>query len=831
MKKTIRILLCVMFAAILSAACVGCGESGPKSFEIVGAKNLSFVQGTVTDEILLEGVSVVFDDETTAAVTLVKGEGDDLNQPGSYEISYKYEEKSVKVRVLVYGDIVFSYGDDVLGTTKAIGYREAFASSNFTSSVKAKDSFGTPLTVTVKDGSQEFNQKPGDYVVTYTAKDAMNQEKELTVTYTVTNDKNLTAENATVNYQDESVSVVIGLDGVTDAFLMENGAIVNPDNYTLTETSLTMSASYFLNKAVGDVNFALCSEYGVTDFKVTVADNGTPVFNLDEIKENAQVKAGDNVLVSLPKKEIPLHSDYTYDCTLTAQGTDYKAEVTADGIKLTKTDGTALKIGSYTLTVKATNGEKSDTKSVVVRVYDEEKEVPMAFTVAAGGGREYADYETEDRNVKRYRLYDLSIQYVVDYGRLQYSLSDLTTYKGLRMDIMYNDSSAKSGELAGISLLSARYASGAAYLSVTYTDKNGSVVAASELKIGEWYSVYISFSKVADAGSMYIYPTYGKNETVDMYIANTFFVKAVEGETELFLQASDGSAVTFGQTGTDDEGNAIYTYAATEGFTIDSWKIGYTLPDLTRYNYLAFEYRVREHAENKLYNIVSYGQGDLFTYFDANGNIIDKSTLQIGVWYTVYVDVSSNVSASNTWLYVAGTSSTKAVKIDFKNIRYDKKGVIYGEGEQGVTFASEGNAAGKFAKKLSDDGNIIRSYSSDGTSAWTGRMWFNYSSTDYKQFVVKYKVTECSDLGDSTTFNNIAWQIESKADNIKYYDESGNEVSPAKLEVGKVYTLVADLSSWTKTGNKTVYPTFGRGVAVSFDILEAYLDTAPVVSE
>lgn len=92
-------------------------------------------------------------------------------------------------------------------------------------------------------------------------------------------------------------------------------------------------------------------------------------------------------------------------------------------------------------------------------------------------------------------------------------------------------------------------------------------------------------------------------------------------------------------------------------------------------------------------------------------------------------------------------------------------------------------------------------------------------------------MTECSGLGDDMTFNNIAWQIESKADNIKYYDESGNEVSPAKLEVGKVYTLVADLSSWTETGNKTVYPTFGRNVAVSFDILEAYLDTAPVVSE
>lgn len=266
MKKSLFIILA--FAVIFALTLLGCANPD-SDFEIKGAKDLHLAIGESADA-LLDGVEVVFSDGAESVIPNVSSV--DLSTAGQKDLTYSYGNKSVSVKVYVYGPIQATYGEGALQDSVNIPYSVALSSNDFTSGISFKDSFGKELTFQKQSGSDGFNRKSGEFRVTYQATDNANQTLTKTVTYNVSNDKNITVSPSSAYSSDSGIFLTANMDGVENAWLEDGNGKVNPNYYEIMDDRIYIDGAYFKNFPSGAKSLGVYSSLGQKDFNLNIKE-------------------------------------------------------------------------------------------------------------------------------------------------------------------------------------------------------------------------------------------------------------------------------------------------------------------------------------------------------------------------------------------------------------------------------------------------------------------------------------------------------------------------------------------------------------------------------
>lgn len=226
------------------------------------------------------------------------------------------------------------------GATLTCGYKEAKENASFSGLVKAFDTFGEELEVTLKGGSEAFDGSYGQFDVTYQTKDLLNNEAEIVVKVKVTEDElTPTAENI--------------------SFDLADGTVVR-----------------------------LETEHGYCEFTVSIKEEKPFNFTLSGMNNYMFRMAEDAVINKLPA--VKGHQDFALSYKVCREnGSDvnsYRIDVSEQGIAVTQADGSKLTRGRYALTVSAAKGERKEEKTVVFSVLDDKE----YYKVFASGDNEQA---------------------------------------------------------------------------------------------------------------------------------------------------------------------------------------------------------------------------------------------------------------------------------------------------------------------------------------------------------------------------------------------------------------------------------------------------------
>ena len=227
-KKRISLVLCLVALMVVGALCLSaCTEEttrGTVTFQ--GVEEIHAPVGTVTEESLLAGVTATDASGKSKDVTVDLGDAD-LSKPGRYLITYKAGDNVKREAVYLYGDISFQVNGQALeGDKLEIDFATAITSLHFAKIVTATDSFGSEIVATLVEGDK-FDYAVGEYTAKYTATDKAGQTKEITITYNVTSDIEMTVQSGvSVKYEQESVTFKVDFDGEKDVWLMANGGLV-----------------------------------------------------------------------------------------------------------------------------------------------------------------------------------------------------------------------------------------------------------------------------------------------------------------------------------------------------------------------------------------------------------------------------------------------------------------------------------------------------------------------------------------------------------------------------------------------------------------------------
>lgn len=306
--KVVAALLCCISLCLFGGCSDGCGQStgNAVSAEIVGVKELKFKAGEATDENILKDVKAVLSDGRETKPALNKN-GATLSEAGRYEISYEYNGVSVNGVVYVYDVPKVYYEGQVLSDdTVSLTYIQAALSYDFTKNITIKDSFGVDLKV--NRGGDEFKNKAGEYTVTYTATDEVGNACEKSIKYVV-----IGGDEPAINDYSYVVSmnecfVPWDLKNNTRITAYMDGDIINPLNYVVGKEGLKFDTEYILSVGVGEKTVVIETENGSTEFKLTITDEGNPVFAFDVNSEYIYGGIG----IPEPQRLIPSHGEYEY---------------------------------------------------------------------------------------------------------------------------------------------------------------------------------------------------------------------------------------------------------------------------------------------------------------------------------------------------------------------------------------------------------------------------------------------------------------------------------------------------------------------------------------
>ena len=291
-NKKKLILIAAIAAVVIAAAVIGVlsfvlpGAKGQaKKAIFTGVEDIHALPGTVTEQMLLEGVTATDLDGEPQEVT-VDTNGADFSQPGMYTIFYKCLGASKQRSVYIHGPIQFKYNDEpITDTNLTVNFAAALTAQNFSKGVGAMDSFGYDLKVEKLDTSDLFDYKTGVYVAQYSVQDAAGQTAEIELTYTVISDLNMAVESdVSVYYSEDWVTFDIDLDGETEVWLMSGRDLIKSEYFTYTEDELTVYAEVYRAMDVGENTLLLCAINGSTEFTLEVLDSGTPVFTFDSLR-------------------------------------------------------------------------------------------------------------------------------------------------------------------------------------------------------------------------------------------------------------------------------------------------------------------------------------------------------------------------------------------------------------------------------------------------------------------------------------------------------------------------------------------------------------------
>ena len=546
-NKKKLILIAAIAAVVIAAAVIGVlsfvlpGAKGQaKKAIFTGVEDIHALPGTVTEQMLLEGVTATDLDGKPQEVT-VDTNGADFSQPGMYTIFYKCLGASKQRSVYIHGPIQFKYNDEpITDTNLTVNFAAALTAQNFSKGVGAMDSFGYDLKVEKLDTSDLFDYKTGVYVAQYSVQDAAGQTAEIELTYTVISDLNMAVESdVSVYYSEDWVTFDIDLDGETEVWLMSGRDLIKSEYFTYTEDELTVYAEVYRAMDVGENTLLLCAINGSTEFTLEVLDSGTPVFTFDSLRKG-HIFEGDVAAFDKPQPAIKGH-EYTYEYRVVRDAATYKTEdrwlsykATEDGstVIFTTTDGDKLPDGKYNVTVTATNvnnKSKKATKTFSFRVYKDRIEVEgiVPSVDAQGATLTFMDmsrlgygfgynYVAHDQTSWKNRISFPG----VNAGKYSYITFDFYVYENY-------EASEKDGPLYKVNgygktrIPFSTATSGEESPEIMFFDKAGNIKRADELMMNTWYTVRLDVVDLQKAKSTLWYYFGTNNQYMSsMYITD-----------------------------------------------------------------------------------------------------------------------------------------------------------------------------------------------------------------------------------------------------------------------------------------------------------------------
>lgn len=851
MKIKTRIVLGLATAtvALLGAACT-------TSASISGVEIYRFKEGEATDELLLENVSAVNSKGESVKPTLNK-EGVDYNKAGAYDISFSYGISEIYTKLYVYGMPTLYYaGEELTTDTLTISYRQANESYDFYRNITVLDSFGESLAVTVSENSAEYDGGVGEYVVNYSATDCVGNFMTRAITYTVTMENAPIISNTEFVLGKDSPAIDVDWKNVREAYVYYDGELLGGDFYTITSNTLEFNEQYLVDLSVGTHAFRVKTVEGVTDFTLTILDEGYPVYEMNSLK--AEYALG-TAIASEPTPLIASHEAYTYSYTLkTLEGEVCEVRDEFGELYFLDGRGEHASKGSYKLKV---TGVSADGMKQTERYYYFDIVEPKLIATASST----LQLETLDESVygvsKAYHF----IKPEVDgwSGRLEAYVTG-GIYEFFSFDIYVNDVSTKHNGYIG-----RQAEEGEGYTtpsfsvaiscdgSVTYDnirriyDKTtGETVKEYEMKLGHWYTIEANMARQSKDGTFYFYvQPYDSKQlvSIDAYIANVNFqpysVNLTNSLWTVYNPASGNVTLT---KSVDENGKSVLTYKSNansewdgrvqlSNYMLEKYQKNYNHVTETEKYELTFEMRFvsapttmqfwlmneNGYLTNADPTLARLQASNIARVYDKGWLLSDVS--EQGEWYTVYIDIEKL-----GWLGIRnGTELGMQMgviegEVQFRNVGFCLKSNI--KNLTAEMFTKVSSNASLTSKLEGTENTTVTTYSTKATNTWDSRVQFTSGFfKEYQKYVALCSDTEKYALTFQMRFTSTPaeiqfWEIKTSGGlNTNYVPTLKGYISSGKVTVtgGKVisagtdmvqnewYTVSFDLSKMNVLGQGT----------------------------
>ena len=336
-------------------------------------------------------------------------------------------------------------------------------------------------------------------------------------------------------------------------------------------------------------------------------------------------------------------------------------------------------------------------------------------------------------------------------------------------------------------------------MALTIKDQNGAVVAATEMQLGQWYTI----SWISDGSSTYNLLSFDGNG-----VAGDYLLKNIEVHSAPALKFNARKANALSTYASIGEDGVEYTYKATTTLTAaaETNTMSISLPAGNRGMHFQIRFNdvTMDNGGNGV-NVIAHcfsNNGVINAiWYDENGQV--ATTKETGKWYTVVI-YGENSSDKGFWMYLATTSGAGVTSLDvtIKNVEVNNS-----------VLTTDANAT---LTVNNDAGDLAYIYRTKATNVADNRklQFRNAGGMTTLTYKIKFNKSQWSGAeGDLCYFRHMSgssWLYPTLT------DENGNVVEQANRQVGVWYTATLTVPEGLA---KTVYGfTYGTGSQNDVDV-------------
>ena len=336
-------------------------------------------------------------------------------------------------------------------------------------------------------------------------------------------------------------------------------------------------------------------------------------------------------------------------------------------------------------------------------------------------------------------------------------------------------------------------------MALTIKDQNGAVVAATEMQLGQWYTI----SWISDGSSTYNLLSFDGNG-----VAGDYLLKNIEVHSAPALKFNARKANALSTYASIGEDGVEYTYKATTTLTAaaETNTMSISLPAGNRGMHFQIRFNdvTMDNGGNGV-NVIAHcfsNNGVINAiWYDENGQV--ATTKETGKWYTVVI-YGENSSDKGFWMYLATTSGAGITSLDvtIKNVEVNNS-----------VLTTDANAT---LTVNNDAGDLAYIYRTKATNVADNRklQFRNAGGMTTLTYKIKFNKSQWSGAeGDLCYFRHMSgssWLYPTLT------DENGNVVEQANRQVGVWYTATLTVPGGLA---KTVYGfTYGTGSQNDVDV-------------
>ena len=807
--KNIKYLFIMIIAFSLCVFFACNSDSQNNSFvEITGIKEISIKIGEGTDEKLLEGIDVVLPDGSKVKPDLIK-DGYNSQIAGKYKITYSYGNVKKDTNVYVYGMPKLFFGDTEIVSDKIeITFGQAMSSYDFVRGIRAFDCFGKAISVEKSLNSDEFTKTLGEYHVQYNVTDIVGNTLVQNVTFVVTEGDSPIAEGGTYSFDVDGCRIPCNLKGEKDGLLFDNEELVNPVFYMFDKDNLILSPEYCLVNT-GEHDYKIETIEGVVNFKVSIVDEGYPVFELEKVNNATYIFGG--AYASTPTDKRPKQDGYVYSYSLkNSLGETCSVIKEEDKIIFYTIDGECLPTGNYFLSVtaEATNHKISQKDYSFIVKYP---------SLSGGEKSQITEINEKIDGVETDYLFEKADGSHAWDGRI-YIKTPAKAYKLITFNIYYDYCESQEGNRVNAKLQ--------AVIEQDYNriikcidKKTGALVSIGDMIVGRWYNITIN-AMSSENGNVYLYfvPFDDNNIGVKAYIAD-FEVhlngslndmpifKSIINKAVIAEYQYDGTLITMVNY---NAGGSVHTTP----FSDSVWE-KYLAAQEEGGKVMRFDVKFAGSATYNGYinNAQTYmsttirGNRTYVRFYDAEGTEIAYTNLSVDTWYKMVFDIDaikaqfgemSTVSiAGHTGSSLRFSANIEGETIYVKNIEFVEK-----PAEAQPDFKS--SVADAVNAYFDEQGENVTEVHYNGgsvhTTPFSDSVWEKYLAAQEEggkvmRFDVKFagSATYNGYINNAQTY--MSTTIRGNRTYVRFYDAEGTEIAYTNLSVDTWYKMVFDIDA------------------------------------